>query len=1120
MNTTNSIKWISDRYKIVKPLGSGGSSRVYLARDFKDPEERGVAIKILTQLPGDAPELQKELFRREVRALSALSHPTIVRLLDSGHDEVTGHLYLSLEYIERAQTLQARLPVWKPSFLEAVAFVLEILTAISYAHQSHVIHRDLNPNNILMDGLGNAKIIDFGVSKILGTLTAGQTVGEFYTKPYAAPEHIMRAETNYASDVYSIAAILYFMATCSHPDLARPLAEAFAALPDIPDSIRPVVLRMSAADPTERYTNATRALNDLQLAFEECQAKTQTIYLVLTKKAVKNLYEQTILNRESDVEAREKIQQDLDAGAHIVSSSSNAGSEQYDIIGNGLSIRCAIQGQPPRPLDYNHFIAISVQSTRAPHHLERERKRGFTVHARWSVLCPGEPIPPDAVSSITGLLDDIDAFHQSKAIEQKGRERRTDLVESWRNLLYLDRDLKEQALTRVPYKHFHLTETGQVVRVSLQSAIDEKPIPEGQLLTMSAARKKRPIAVGHYLRSEGNDILISRIASTDLNDVAPSGVLSVDERQWSAAWQRQQRALATIVDARCTNPKLPDILVDPGQTERLVEEPRDQFFIDHLDDRKKETVIAALAAKDIFLVQGPPGTGKTDLITEIVAQLTASDPGTRILLVSQSNVAIDHVLMRLSQLAHKLPQTRITRIGRPEKIAPDAEGFLLDSSVQNWADDVRRSCTEYMHSSLPTSEDRQTWDSCLQLMEEIRPLLPRTSDSRDRVLADDLVAGIELLRSLVPEVDLQPTAKSFQALSDLVKSKIEQAKSPIERTLDDWIKQVGYRADFEQAYLDACHVVAGTCVGVMGNPYLPDRFDWAIVDEAGRATPSELLIPMVLARHSILVGDHKQLPPVIEHKTRNQAFTRDDIDPTWLDRSLFEHLFLSVKPEDKAVLRTQYRMHPDIATLISNVFYSEEPLENGISAEARHHGWPSWPTAVVWLSTSKLADRYESNGPEGSKYNLSEIKLISEQLTALEKHLRSRQEVKHVAVIAGYKAQIEHLVRQLDPDDQQRWQRLTIEINTVDAFQGREQDIVFYSVVRSNNDRELGFLKDARRLNVALSRARQLLIIIGDHRMVNEAYIPDGANPFKEVLTYMVAHPSQCKIKEVEHGTR
>lgn len=333
-------------------------------------------------------------------------------------------------------------------------------------------------------------------------------------------------------------------------------------------------------------------------------------------------------------------------------------------------------------------------------------------------------------------------------------------------------------------------------------------------------------------------------------------------------------------------------------------------------------------------------------------------------------------------------------------------------------------------------------------------------------------------------------------------------------TLEDWHKRLLFLPDFESAYLSACAVVAGTCVGIAGRRSLPERFDWAIIDEAGRATPSEILIPMVRAKHSILVGDHKQLPPVIEFHLGLEAKKRGEIDPVWLEKSLFEFLFERLGTDSRSILLLQYRMHPHLANLIGKVFYPDEPLETHSDAGQRWHGWEKWNTAVVWGTTSQRSPerRNETDDHSIGKYNLPEVEIIVQQLLDLEKSLANRKQKKRVAVIAGYSAQVEQLTRQIEPDNKRRWKNLGVEINTVDAFQGREEDIVFYSVVRSNRAKSIGFLDDSRRLNVALSRARELLFIVGDHKMVAAAETYPNPNPFKAVVAHIIGHPAECTI--------
>ena len=305
------LKWVSDRYKVISRLGSGGSSRVYLAKDMKDPEQNPVAVKLLGSLSDGDRDLLRELYTREAQALSMLNHPRIVRLLDHGQDAESGILYLVLEYVERAETLRDRLPKWSPEPDQCLDLLIELLRAVKYAHQLHIIHRDLNPSNILMDSNGEAKIIDFGTSKILGNINEGQTVGDLYTRTYASPEQIAGRDATYASDIYSLAAVLYFMLGRQDPHPAKSLALQFDSLSTIPSPILRVAQRMASANLRERYQSAHQAMLALEAARDEMAGSSQILCVQITKNVVRSLGEQLVTRTQDSVEARNVVQKAL-----------------------------------------------------------------------------------------------------------------------------------------------------------------------------------------------------------------------------------------------------------------------------------------------------------------------------------------------------------------------------------------------------------------------------------------------------------------------------------------------------------------------------------------------------------------------------------------------------------------------------------------------------------------------------------------------------------------------------------------------------------------------------------------------------------------------------------------
>ena len=138
--------------------------------------------------------------------------------------------------------------------------------------------------------------------------------------------------------------------------------------------------------------------------------------------------------------------------------------------------------------------------------------------------------------------------------------------------------------------------------------------------------------------------------------------------------------------------------------------------------------------------------------------------------------------------------------------------------------------------------------------------------------------------------------------------------------------------------------------------------------------------------------------------------------------------------------------------------------------------------------------------------------MVSELLALIEERCRTVRRRPSVGVISGYSAQVDQLIARIDPADRSRWGNLQIEIATVDSFQGRECDAVIYSTVRSNSERRIGFLKDQRRINVALSRARDQLIIVGDDFMMEHATLGVELNPFASVIEHIRLNKGQCAI--------
>src|ERR671933_2043857 len=262
---------LNGRYRLDARWGAGGMATVY--RAFDATLERKVAIKLMhREIASDSGQLER--FRREARAVAQLSHPHIVGVIDAGEDE--GRPYIVFEYVE-GKTLKERIrALGRLPVDESLAYAIEIARALGCAHAHDIVHRDVKPQNVLIDEEASAKVTDFGIARSLrddGLTADGRVLG---TTDYVSPEQALGHDVNGQSDIYSLGVVLYEMLTGDVPfhgenqisvamkHVREDLPDIQVRRPEVSATLAAVLDHMTAKDLAVRYPDALSLTHDLE----------------------------------------------------------------------------------------------------------------------------------------------------------------------------------------------------------------------------------------------------------------------------------------------------------------------------------------------------------------------------------------------------------------------------------------------------------------------------------------------------------------------------------------------------------------------------------------------------------------------------------------------------------------------------------------------------------------------------------------------------------------------------------------------------------------------------------------------------------------------------------------
>ena len=437
---------VEDRFVLMEEVGDGRMSTVYLAKDSSN-DDLEVAVKILNTTHPDA--IKRELFKREIGALKKLRHPNIVGLRDSGWSIDENAFYIVLDYIPYSLERYLRGNPALPVPIDTYRVMRDLANALANAHSEGVIHRDIKPSNVLLDSVGCAFLTDFGISKLMSHLTVGETLAGFWSSGYAAPEQRGGEPATFASDVYSLGAVFFYILSGEAPPPEGPTAPLVQDR--IQGPLRSVLSRMLADRPEERPRTGAELM--LQLDVTRRHELLPTYPVILTHTAIRDLLNAGHIGGEGISEAKQFLLEEFGGEeveeVHILTQVRN-GERDVIVLGDSVRAICAVAE------DGDALVAKTVHTPYDPY-LQREKQGAMRRRAQWEVVGPGEGRGTGSSNRehVQSLLAELSAFEASSLVSEERRRGKRDVIEGWQRALRESRSRIEKHALMLPYSRVH-----------------------------------------------------------------------------------------------------------------------------------------------------------------------------------------------------------------------------------------------------------------------------------------------------------------------------------------------------------------------------------------------------------------------------------------------------------------------------------------------------------------------------------------------------------------------------------------------------------------------------------------------------------------------------------------
>jgi superfamily I DNA and/or RNA helicase len=1054
----------------------------------------------------DKTDTKAKILADKLRHLQKARHNALPDIIEYGFDEEQQTFAIVYELLEEVLTFENK--IFELKTQGALSGLIDLADCLQELHSKYKIHHgDIHPSNILIDKNGQFYLIDFGLADITKTLSQTKEL-EIFARGFAAPEKLNKlANTGFPfqSDIYSLGKVVEWFFDENQNEIAE----------EQNIQLRKLLSETPADRPS--WQQVLEFIRNLAVSSE-----IESVQVAFRAGYINGLLE--LLN-----------------STNPIYDVSPKGGQNYlvDIIIGDYLCEGVIWLKEEDKLLFNGVRALSQIDQRI---LEKKRKEGKKLPFQFSYTT-------EYTNNKADLTPYFQKWFELKQKQISLRENRKAVREElgfYRELLEKEKEVIAKNSLRLQYTNFKINGDEISFRIKQNEKFStlgfiQRHIEDGNdvnsegfeyVLSANADRKQNKEAVEfagkpYEFNTQDNIIKIKDCEKLKPNSIPQSGYLFENTNKKEEEKNRQLEAIRKVDKNEVQNPdliyyvfkpdELPIVYSEHNKLEKVWQKDKNGKPLSYSSNQQK-AIQNALTKTPLSVIQGPPGTGKTTVITEIVFQILAHKPEAKILITSQTNNAVDQVLENL--LKNEIPILRLSGITAPKN--PSIRKHTLDKKLEGWKQQVREAAEKNFQKEKKKFQEKLQSKSAFAV--SITDIILEITDwKKAKEKVENAVSRVQNLKELhsLPNEKEKAIAKIDEVL-EINFSEFLKLYS-LHR---DWIVTINSldeKSAINQKLIDSIRVIGATCNHIAAKKYsrYNFEFDYVIMDESGKATTAEALVPIIMGKNLIFVGDHRQLKPMLTSTREVESWLREkfkkeaDELENWEDYfnrpSLFEQIITNVEDDYKAQLTECRRSSTEQVKLTSKCFYAPEgdeaiePVNRPIEDE--HNLALAIDSSIFFID---IGSHYK-NETDSEKNKSSLNKVSAEIIPNILEELNKFEKVKEYSfgVITGYTAQCRELKRQLNKKIQKvglknirSWnkQEEKLSVSVVDRFQGLERDIIIVDLVKSGAGLHLGFLEVPNRINVALSRQKKLLIIVGDYHGIVNAKTTKRLNHEKAAL--------------------